>query len=317
MLPTRVIHADWSADPRKRWMAQATLGDDGRYTAYVPEFVRDPGLFALSLLDKADACVLVGFDFPIGLPVKYARKANISRFLDALPEFGEGKWAQFYQVAARPDEISLYRPFYPATPGGRTRTDLTRALGMTDLRRECDRQTPERRAAAELFWTMGAQQVGKAAISGWKGILAPALKMGDYVRMAIWPFSGAFEALLKPGWIVACEAYPGEFYGHLGVRFPRKAGAKTGKRVQADRMANAPALLSFAESAEIGVDAALAAAINDGFGSDALGEDRFDSVVGLFGMLNVALGRRLPGDPRAPEIAHIEGWILGMANEHF
>jgi hypothetical protein len=274
-------------------------------------------LFALSLLGEPESCVLVGFDFPIGLPLKYACKAKITRFLDALTQFGEGVWAQFYEVAARSDEISLYRPFYPAAPGGRRHAELTSALGIIDLRRQCDRQTAERRAASELFWTMGAQQVGKAAISGWKEILAPALKMSDYLRLAIWPFSGSFESLLQPGWIVACEAYPGEFYGHLGVRFPRTAGAKSGKRVQADRAANAPALLSFAESAGIRLDPALVEAIHDGFGKDAYAEDRFDSLVGLFGMLNVSLGRRSPGDPRVPEIGHVEGWILGMTNEHF
>lgn len=317
MLPTRVIHADWSANPRKRWMSQAVLGGDGCYTAFAPEFVRDPGLFALSLLDDAESCVLVGFDFPIGLPLKYARRARIDNFLDALPQFGEGRWAQFYEVAASRDEISLYRPFYPAVPGGKSRADLTTALGITNLRRQCDRPTAERRAAAELFWTMGAQQVGKAAISGWKEILAPALRMPDYLRLAIWPFSGTLDSLLKPGWIVACEAYPGEYYAHLGIQFPRKPGAKSGKRVQAARVANAPALLKFARDAGIWLEPALVDAVADGFGGDAYGEDRFDSLVGLFGMLNVALGRRPPGDPRAPEIAHIEGWILGMTNTYF
>ncbi|MFN8451584.1 MAG: hypothetical protein U0521_24100 [Anaerolineae bacterium] len=317
MLPKRVIHADWSADPRKRWMAQATLGADGHYTASAPEFVRDPGLFALSLLDDPESCVLVGFDFPIGLPITYARKAKIDNFLDALAQFGEGKWAQFYQVAATRDEISLYRPFYPASPGGKLHDHLTSALGIGDLRRQCDRQTDERRAAAELFWTIGAQQVGKAAISGWKEILAPALKMRGYLQLAIWPFSGTLASLLKPGWIVACEAYPGEFYGHLGVRFPRKAGAKSGKRVQTARIDNAPVLLGFADSAGIRLEPVLVDAIRDGFGGDALGEDRFDSLVGLFGMLNVVLGRRPPGDPRAPEVAHVEGWILGMTNLYY
>jgi hypothetical protein len=317
MLPSRVIHADWCADSRKRWMAQAVPGSDGRYTAFAPEFIRDSGLFALSLLGDAERCVVVGFDFPIGLPLKYARKARIGSFLDALPQFGEGRWAHFYEVAAQRDEISLYRPFYPAAPGGKLRADLTSALGISDLRRQCDRQTPERRAAAELFWTMGAQQVGKAAISGWKEILAPALRMREYLQLAIWPFSGSFASLLKPGWIVACEAYPGEFYAHLGVRFPRKPGEKSGKRVQADRRGNAPALLDFAKDAGIRVDPALVDAIGDGFGSDAYGEDRFDSLVGLFGMLNVVLGRRPAGDPHAPEIAQIEGWILGMTNEYF
>ncbi len=314
MLPARVIYADWSANPRKRWMAEAVLGEDGRYMASAPQWIKDAGLFALTLLTSAAGCMLVGFDFPIGVPLEYARKVGIERFLEALPQFGGGEWADFYHVAARADEISLRRPFYPASPGGKLHRHLTEALGMDDLRRECDQQTYTRRAAAELFWTIGAQQVGKAAISGWKEVLAPALKLPDYVHMAIWPFSGTYEPLIQPDWIVACEAYPGEYYAHLGVQFPRRAGRKSGKRVQDARIGNAPALVAFAEQAGIALDPALGEGIADGFGADGFGEDRFDCVVGLFGMLNVALGRRAPGDPQRREIAEIEGWILGMAN---
>jgi hypothetical protein len=313
MLPGRIIHADWSANPRKRWMAEAVLGEDNRYTAHAPRIIRDPGLFMLTLLNGAEHCALVGFDFPIGLPLAYARKAHIISFLSALPQFGEDVWTDFYDVATQVDEISLYRPFYPASSGGKRHDHLTEALGIADLRRQCDRQTADRRAAAELFWTMGAQQVGKAAISGWREILAPAVRMGEIVPLSIWPFSGTFDSLLKPGWVVACEAYPGEFYGHLGVTFPRK----TSKRRQADRLANAPALTHFADEKGIALEPALRDAIADGFGADSYGEDRFDALIGLFGMLNVALGYRPPGDPHAPEIRQIEGWILGMTNTGF
>ena len=75
--------------------------------------------------------------------------------------------------------------------------------------------------------------------------------------------------------------------------------------------------MEFAKSRDIQLDAALVEALGDGFGADAFGEDRFDALVGLLGMLNVVLGYRPPGDPLAPEIAQIEGWILGMANENF
>jgi hypothetical protein len=309
LLPTRVIHADWSANPRKRWMAEAVLGDDLRYKASAPKLVRDPGLLALSLVTMAAGGVLVGFDFPIGVPLAYARKVGIEDFLTALALFGDGVWSDFYNVARAADEISLYRPFYPASPGGKLRAQLTDALGLADLRRVCERKTATRRAAAELFWTIGAQQVGKAALSGWREILAPALKMPTYVPMAIWPFSGAFERLIRPGRIVVCEAYPGEFYGHLGVKFPPRSG---GKRSQAARTANAPRLIEFAADAKIWLDAALLESIQNGFGADAFGEDRFDCVIGLLGMLNVLLGRRTPGDPTDPDIARIEGWILGM-----
>ena len=74
---------------------------------------------------------------------------------------------------------------------------------------------------------------------------------------------------------------------------------------------------------EVVLNPELFEAMRDGFGSPALaiphgpgdnhGEDRFDAVVGLFGMLNVVLGRRDPGDPTDETIRSIEGWILGQA----
>jgi hypothetical protein len=43
------------------------------------------------------------------------------------------------------------------------------------------------------------------------------------------------------------------------------------------------------------------------------GDDSFDAVVGLFGMLEVALGRREPGEPQDEHIRDVEGWILGQS----
>jgi len=41
------------------------------------------------------------------------------------------------------------------------------------------------------------------------------------------------------------------------------------------------------------------------------GDDAFDAVVGLFGMLQVCLGQRGSGGPDDRAIREIEGWILG------
>jgi len=38
-----------------------------------------------------------------------------------------------------------------------------------------------------------------------------------------------------------------------------------------------------------------------------------DAVVGLFGMLNVVLGHRVPGEPIDAVTGAVEGWILGQA----
>jgi hypothetical protein len=59
-------------------------------------------------------------------------------------------------------------------------------------------------------------------------------------------------------------------------------------------------------------DPALAAAIADGFGADAAGEDRFDSLLGLLCVLNVLDGRRPDGVPEDPWLKRWEGWVLGQ-----
>ena len=81
------------------------------------------------LLDGAN--VLAGFDFRIGIPAD-GRRTHFKGFLEALANFGQGEWSEFYLVAEKPEEISLRRPFYPAkSQGGSKRIELHRALGVS------------------------------------------------------------------------------------------------------------------------------------------------------------------------------------------
>ena len=172
--------------------------------------------------------------------------------------------------------------------------------------------TATRRAACPMFWTLGANQVGKGLIAGWRDCLQPALR-DPGLTLRLWPFHGGLFDLLGPGRMVVAETYPGECYGHLGVAFPKPArGARTGKRVREGRLAVAPALTAWARAAGVVLSGKLRAEIGDGFGASADGEDRFDAVVGLCGMLNVVLGGRAPGDPTDPVARSVEGWILGQ-----
>jgi hypothetical protein len=182
-----------------------------------------------------------------------------------------------------------------------------------ELLRACDRAHAGRHAAAPIFWTLGAQQVGKGAIAGWREVLAPALRAAD-LAVAIWPFSGRLRDLFRRARVVVAETYPAECYAHLAVDLRRGAtNGRSGKRQPASRAANAGALLAWAQTAGVLLAPALVSAIEGGFGRRASGEDQFDAVVGLFGMLNVVLGRRPPGEPEDERVRHIEGWILGQA----
>ena len=250
---------------------------------------------------------MIGFDLPIGLPAAYAERSGIESFIEWLPQLGYGKWAEFYSVAEKPDQITTRRPFYPQRPGGTAMRHLLYGLGVdssNDLLRLCDRAYAGRPAAAPLFWTMGAKQVGKAAISGWRDLLAPALRSYD-PSVAIWPFDGELHELLQSESVIVVETYPAEFYRHLGLELGSKRNPE-------DRRANAPLLLEWADKLETEPTSKMRAVMRDGFGPSPDGEDPFDAAVGLFGILNVVLGYRPSGEPSDAVIRKVEGWMLGQ-----
>ena len=248
----------------------------------------------------------MGFDFPIGLPAAYGGALGLVDFRSALRAFGSEPYAQWFEVAEHRDEISLHRPFYPMRPGGTQRQHLYDALNINDgsaLLRRCERRTTDRGDACMLFWTLGGNQVGKAAISGWREIIIPNL-----ADVALWPFDGALSELVAPGTIVISETYPGDVYGQLGI--PRKP--VWSKRQQSGRRSVGGHLLHWLASRPHVDGGAVEPMIRDGFGADKSGEDQFDALVGLFGMIDVVEGRRAEGAPTTEEIMTWEGWILGQ-----
>jgi hypothetical protein len=253
---------------------------------------------------------VLGLDLPLGLPRLYAERhagaADFPAFLRTLHDR-----PSFFSVAATLDEVSPDRPFYPARGArGMTRAAHAAALGLPDpscLGRRCDLRTATRPAGAPLFWTLGANQAGKAAISAWRGMLLPALGRGTPIRL--WPFEGTLAALATPGTLVLAETYPAECYRHIGVRL---AGSK---RSRAARIAAGGTLVAWARDAGVALTPDLSAAIAGGFGPDAAGEDRFDCVCGLFGILNVLLGRRSEAYPDDPALRCWEGWVLGQTDQ--
>jgi hypothetical protein len=252
-----------------------------------------------------DGCALVGFDFPIGIPATYARLAGVRDFKSFLRKLDHGAWTDFYSVATLRSEISVRRPFYPFSPGEKKQAHLMKALRVReidDLRRECEKKQQGRRAACPLFWTLGANQVGKGAIVGWRDVLAPALR--DDRRIALWPFDGDLEDLLKPSRIVVAETYPAECYTWF-LSEPLK-----GKGKQEVRKGVGSHLTKWAVSLNLALEPTLLGKIQEGFHE---GDDAFDAVVGLFGIMDVISGRRHPGEPRENRIRKVEGWILGQA----
>lgn len=261
------------------------------------------------LLDQAaGGSVAFGVDFPIGLPRGY-----VVRHATAYPDFPAflrslaGK-PNFFEVAETLDQIGPDRPFYPMrSRKGMTRLSHAIALGLDDanaLSRRCDRATPSRPAGAPLFWTLGANQSGKAAISAWRDMLLPALAAGPPI--ALWPFDGPFRSLLQPGVVTIAETYPADALRQLGLR---PIGSK---RRQCDRMALTPGLRNAMDRLGVVPDQALAAWLDRGFGAEAAGEDRLDCVLGLLCVLSVISGSRPDEPPADPWLSRWEGWVLGQ-----
>ena len=156
---------------------------------------------------------------------------------------------------------------------------------------------------------MGGQQVGKAAISGWRDLISPNLA-DPCLNLKVWPFSGTLDQCCLPGNSVVVETYPAEFYGHLGLSF--SSGPRKSKRRQEDRASFAELLIQWAVDHNMDLDAPIHSAILNGFGSGPAGEDCFDALVGLYGMINVVQGFHPTGEPLAPYLSRIEGWIFGQ-----
>ena len=266
-----------------------------------------PDLIPALAARAAGGTVLLGFDFPIGLPGPYAHRAGIAAFPQWLAALGDEAWDRFRTPAASAGEIGAGAPYYPRRPGGASQAALARAHGVAayaDLLRRCDRATTGRPAACCMFWTLGPKQCGRAALAGWHEVLRPALRAdGD---VAIWPYAGALGHLLATRRCVVAETYPAEFYGELA---PRR---RFSKRRQSDRRELAQGLLAAADRAGLRLAAELAALIQDGFGGGREGENAFDSVVGLIGMLLVLRGRRPADPPDEPAVRRVEGWMLGL-----
>jgi hypothetical protein len=299
-------HADWSKDPRKRWVTLARRHGHG-WRAEAQHPVGDPAALAAALVAEAPA--VLGLDLPLGLPrglAAHRPEPGFPAFLAAL-----AARPAFFDVNESLATVSPDRPFYPARPArGMTRAAHAAALGLAGaegLNRVCDRATRLRPAGAPLPWTLGANQSGRAAIAAWRDWLAPALAAG--APYALWPFAGGLHALAAPGRLVLAECYPAEAIRTRGI--PRLGS----KRSAASRRATAPALHAALAALRIVPDAALAAEIADGFGARPDGEDRFDSLIGLLGVIAVLDGAQPDHVPEDPWITAWEGWVLGQTEE--
>jgi hypothetical protein len=309
ILPPSIAHADWGTDPKKRQVAVAELHSDGHYRIVTLSAAQSITQMAGDLrlgfhLPRGRGQLLVGFDLPFGLPRAYAALAGISFFPEFLPDIGHGPWARFAECAALPAEVSIHRPFYPARSGGTKRAHLYDGLGLT---REQIRRRADGSDAETMFWTLGGKQVGKAALCGWAYLSAVTAQ-----KLAFWPFHGSLATLLHgdPTGVVVAEAYPREFYQY----FRSGVGGRGSKRNHEDRLRWMEGLLEWAEVSGVLWSADVLSRVKGGFSEGRNGEDEFDAVVGLIGMIAVVTGKIPSGEPETDTaIRTVEGWILGRS----
>jgi len=287
--PAEILAIDWGSTPAKRQLCRAVLRR-GRYVLAPPRPVEDVG--ALELPDGA----LVAFDCPIGVSRTYAMIAGLRSFREALGAFGAGRFRHFYEFAARAEDITTERPFYPLRAlKGTSRDDLRKALGDAAFApRECDRQA----GAGPMFWLVGPRQVGRSAACVWRDIITPRLD-----RVALWPFDGPLTKLVASGRPVIAEMYPAFLLRTLGVMVSRKSDP-------AARAACGRALLRGAGTdARLDLDA-VRGLLREGFGSSRSGEDPFDATIACIALARLLLDDAVP-EP-TDHARRVEGWILGL-----
>lgn len=305
--PELVVAADWSVARNGRRLAVAKLRADKRsYEIHdAPDEISDPSrlLEQLAVYKQADATALVGFDFPIGLPRKYAVANNIKGFRAGLELFENApEWQDFYEPSDHP---SPHQPFAPKSSRSRLkRAELARALGLSaesDLLRMCDRRTATRYQAESVFYLRFAKQVGRSAIQGWRDVIAPARS-----QVRLWPFDGDLNTvLLKPGFVIA-EIYPAETVTQLGLLLGPGTGKS--KRRKEDRAEACATLLAGAELSGISMSSVVERLLKSGCDS----EHDFDALISLLGMIQLVQGSRGTNAPTDESVRTTEGWILGQ-----
>jgi hypothetical protein len=111
-----------------------------------------------------------------------------------------------------------------------------------------------------------------------------------------------------PDVVVVSETYPRQLYQYFRTSF----NGRGSKRKQEDRLDWIPDLLRWADLLEVDWEDEPRRLVESGLSADVHGEDEFDAVVGLLGMISVITGAVDSGEPENdPAVAAVEGWILG------
>ena len=239
-----LVHSDWSVHEKKRWSGIAHYTKNGWRIEAIELFAEISDLLSRPL----DRSILAGFDFPIGLPGFWYETAGIPDFVSFIDKVRSGELLQFFMVSDAASEISFSRPFYPNSAGKKNQKKKQHLLSQLNLSmssqllRQCEKAHGNRNDASPLFWTIGAKQVGKAALSGWKEVIFPLYEKGAL----IWPFQ-TLQLTKKSKKLVLLETYPAQYYDFF------EPGLMKGrsKRRQNDRVIAGSKILSWLKTRNV------------------------------------------------------------------
>lgn len=308
-----IFHADWSLHEKGRWVTHAKRVEDGqgwqidRITPLgdLADFHRD--LTALA----ANTRIWLGLDMPLGFCQAFFDQTGIVRYTDLLDRLTTPDWQDFFAVCNNADEIRPTRPFYPAHSGPKgtvKRQHLADAFGLEtfdQLHRTCERRTRYRNAACPPFWTLGANQVGKALLHGLRHLILPGRAAG----YRIWPFDGDLaECSVKPG-VTLIETYPGEVYHWLNIPDNTPNFRKSDQTSRQQALAN---LIKRLPGWNVSISPDLQNRIENGFTDKEGKDDAFDSLIGVMGLIRIAMGQRTEFLPGNTDMTGREGWIVGL-----
>ncbi len=309
-----IYHADWSIAAKGRWKAHARRNDDGWLIDDVSP-VGDIPVFLQTLTKKAqNRTIWLGFDFPVGLCRAWYEKTGVKNFAAVLDWLESAGGHGFFDICDDRTHISPMRPFYPARSGSKgtvKRNHLTEGLGVADftlLQRQCEKPSRHRGAAAIPFWTLGANQVGKAMLHGWRELVMPGRDRGFH----LWPFDGNLAALSRQPGVTLIETYPAEIYGWLEIHKMHLASGRFAKSRQLSRRDVLAQLIPDLEKQGITLTPTVNAHIINGIDTAQGKDDAFDALIGVIGLAMIAMGQRAENLPDTSLICDQEGWIMGL-----
>lgn len=312
-----IYHADWSVGAKGRWKVHARRINDGNNGWCIDDMspVGDIAPFINQLCqDGQTKTIWLGLDFPLGLCRAWYEKSGFENFASVQDWLSTPQGQGFFDICDDQSQITPNRPFYPARAGAKgsvKRAHLASGLGVdafSNLHRTCEKATSTRNEAAVPFWTLGANQVGKAMLHGWQNLLLPGRDCGFH----IWPFDGDLARLSQTPGTTLIETYPAEIYGWLGLHemtLPSGRFAKSRQDARRDAIAH---LMPMLESWGIVMEPSLYQRIANGIDNAHGKDDAFDALIGVIGLIMIAMGKRAENLSDTAMIRDQEGWIIGQ-----